>query len=332
MLSILLLALFSIAALAVAILWFAPMGSFPLVAQASAAPGFEDSLARIAQIQARDGDDINPLCRTFALTHDAPTERAIALFHGMSNCPAQWRMFAEMLFAAGYNVYVPRIPHNGYANRVDERAAELTVDDLVLYGTEAVDILQGLGEHTTVMGLSAGGVVSAWAAMNRSDVDRAIIIAPSLLPGDVAAWAARPAVNFMRFIPNQPYWWDAELKEKIVGPPYAAPLAFSRQAGEVFRMGQMLLDQAALTAPAMPVVFVSNESDTAINAQLVDELRSRWERGGTTVETFTFPAALGVNHDIIDPHQQTQRIDVIYPQLFRLVTGEVYAGEIPTVK
>ena len=47
-------------------------------------------------------------------------------------------------------------------------------------GARAVDIAAGLGDQVTIAGLSAGGVVAAWAAQHRRDVHRAVLIAPSL--------------------------------------------------------------------------------------------------------------------------------------------------------
>lgn len=108
-LAVVIVVLLAVIGAVVAFLWFAPMGDLPVV-QASSVTSYEDAMSRIAEIQARDTEDINPLCHTFALTHDEQTENAIALLHGMSNCPEQWRPFANLLFEAGYNVYVPRMP------------------------------------------------------------------------------------------------------------------------------------------------------------------------------------------------------------------------------
>jgi len=41
-----------------------------------------------------------------------------------------------------------------------------------------VDIAQRLGEQVVMLGISAGGVATAWAAQNRSDIDLAVIISP----------------------------------------------------------------------------------------------------------------------------------------------------------
>lgn len=328
--ALILVALLVIAGAVIGFLWFAPMGSLPLI-QANPVSSYDEAMARIADVQARDSDDINELCQTFALTHDERREHAIALLHGMSNCPQQWLPFATLLFEAGYNVYVPRMPYNGYQDRLDVRASNIRPQDLVQYGSETVDILQGLGEEIAVMGISAGGSVTTWMAMNRDDIDESFIIAPSFLGQAFPAWLARPSVNFMRYVPNQRFWWDTDLKEDIAGPPYAAPLIYSREAGEQFRFGQMLLDQAREVTPGMPVTFVRNENDGSINIDLVGTMIDRWTDGGAALEILTIPGGLGVDHDIIDIYQTSQRIDIIYPQLFEIVTGEVFAGELPQV-
>jgi carboxylesterase len=50
----------------------------------------------------------------------------------------------------------------------------------VAYTDEVVDIGRGLGEHLTLAGLSGGGVVTAWAAQTRADLDQAVVMSAAL--------------------------------------------------------------------------------------------------------------------------------------------------------
>jgi pimeloyl-ACP methyl ester carboxylesterase len=312
------LVLLAVIALIIVVLWLIPMGSLPAPAPNPAAD-YADAMARIAEVQARDTEAIHPLCQTRVLTHETRTRFAIALLHGITNCPEQWRVFADRLFEAGYNVYIPRIPNNGYADRTSEEAAKIRADDLVQLGAETSDILHGLGDETIIMGLSGGGVIATWAAAARTDLDRVFIIAPSYVPYDVPVWFAVPFTNYARFSPNRAIWWDEDRQEDQLNMPYAAPLIYSRGAGEVLRLTRLVLAQAESAAPSMPVTFVLNESDTAINPEAVEQLVVQWRANGADVAVTTIPGELGVDHDIIDPHQPTQRIDVIYPLLTDLL-------------
>lgn len=312
------LVLLAVIVFVLVVLWLIPMGSLPAPA-ANPAVDYADAMARIANVQARDTEAIHPLCQTRVLTHETRTRSAVALLHGVTNCPEQWRIFADRLFEAGYNVYIPRIPNNGYADRISEEAAKIRADDLIQLGAETSDILHGLGEETIIMGLSGGGILATWAAAARTDLDSVVIIAPSYVPYDVPLAFAVPFTNYARFSPNRAIWWDADREEDRLNMPYAAPLIYSQGAGEVLRLARLVLAQAESAAPTMPVTFVLNESDVAINPEAVEQLVAQWQASGADVAVVTIPGALGVDHDIIDPHQPTQRIDVIYPLLIDLL-------------
>ncbi|NJP05386.1 MAG: hypothetical protein HC837_07070 [Chloroflexaceae bacterium] len=74
---------------------------------------YAEALARFAQLQAQDDATINPLCCSQLLSHGDTTEHVVVLIHGMTNCPHQYRDLAPFLFEQGYNVLLPRMPHNG---------------------------------------------------------------------------------------------------------------------------------------------------------------------------------------------------------------------------
>src|SRR5262249_35144464 len=151
-------------------------------------------------------DEVNPVCRTWSLTHDARTEHAVVLVHGITNCPAQFVKLAPLFFDLGFNVLVPRIPWNGYLDRSGRAMRHLTARELRAFGDATADIGRGLGERVTVLGLSGGGTVAAWVAQCRPDVERAVVISPAIgvigrLPfGDVAL--NRLAMRAMRALPN----------------------------------------------------------------------------------------------------------------------------------
>ncbi len=59
---------------------------------------------------------------------------------------------------------IPPLPRHGMAERQDTAHSHLPLQELAAYADRVVDIAQGLGERVTMMGLSCGGVTSAWAA------------------------------------------------------------------------------------------------------------------------------------------------------------------------
>ena len=56
----------------------------------------------------------------------------------------------------------------------------MRAEDLRDFADRMVDVAAGLGEQVIMVGLSAGGIVTAWAAQHRPEIDKAVTISPSL--------------------------------------------------------------------------------------------------------------------------------------------------------
>src|SRR5260370_16661690 len=112
---------------------------------------YDSAIARFAQVQAREEADqaLNPVCRSKLLTHGRKVERAIVLMHGMTNCPQQFVDFAPLFYERGYNVLIPRMSHNGLANRDTDALKYVTAEELRNCSNNMADIALGLAEHVT---------------------------------------------------------------------------------------------------------------------------------------------------------------------------------------
>ena len=80
----------------------------------------------------------------------------------------------------GDNVLILRLPRHGMADRKVENLSPLKAEELRDCADTSVDIACGLGQKVYVCGLSAGGTLAAWIVQNRSEVTRAVLIAPAL--------------------------------------------------------------------------------------------------------------------------------------------------------
>lgn len=282
---------------------------------------YDDAMARLATRRAREGARVNPVCRTRALTHGRRTAHAIVLFHGMTSCPQQFQQLAEDLHRAGYNVLLPRLPRHGL-DRLSTDQAELTLEELTLTAYESLDILHGLGEKTTVLGLSAGGALAAWCAQNRDDLDRAICISPALGFPNVPPWAGRFYANGLAMLPNFFQWWDADLKEAIPNPPHAYPRIASHAVAVMLRLGQLVAVSSRRNPPkAGSVLGILNPSDEVVRNECTLQVIANWRRHGAHVDVFEFPADWGLPHDLIDPAQPDQQVARVYPLLEALIVG-----------
>jgi carboxylesterase len=280
---------------------------------------YAGALERIRAFEAREPAPMNPVGRLKLLTQGHKVARAIVLVHGYTNCPEQFRTLGERFHALGYNVLIAPLPHHGLADRMTKAHGRLTADELARYTDETVDIAQGLGEHVTVMGLSAGGVVAGWVAANRKDVDCAVLIAPAFEYGHVATPLTVAAMNALIPLPDEFDWWNPKLKEKVP-PEYCYPWHSRRALMQILRLGFATRDKARTGPPrAQRIVVVTTASDHGVNNAATMGVVGLWRAHGATVTTYEFPESLHVQHDMIDPQQPDQRIEIVYPKLIELV-------------
>jgi len=157
-----------------------PQNISKLSSQPNPVQSYEEAVQRIEDLRAQEPSEMLAVCRLQLLTHEKKVDRAIILVHGYTNCPQQFYALGEQFYDAGYNVLMVPFPHHGLTDRMTEEHARLKAEELAAYADETVDIAQGLGEEVVMMGISAGGVTTSWAAQNRSDLDLAVIIAPAV--------------------------------------------------------------------------------------------------------------------------------------------------------
>jgi pimeloyl-ACP methyl ester carboxylesterase len=270
---------------------------------------------------AREAADprVNPDCGSIVLEHGQPTRRAIVCLHGITSSPTQFKDLGKLFHARGYNVVIPRMPHHGYRDRLSPDHARITVAELKAYATEALEIGRGLGEHLTVTGLSVSGVLAAWCAQTRADLDLAVPIASAFAPRGVPLRLIPVLIRVMRWLPNLFVPWD--LRRPVpLAPGCSYPRFSTRALAESFRLGAEVVQAAAWSAPAArSIVVVSNPGDMAVNDAATRAVVHRWRQHGTTVREYVFGRELGKLHDIIGPYQPGARVDYVYPILFDLI-------------
>jgi carboxylesterase len=301
-----------------------PTRSIPLTqSQPDPAPDYAAAEAKFAALQALDGDDVNPVCRSQLLTHGAKVAHAIVLMHGMTNCPAQYIKLAPLFFERGYNVLIPRTPRNGLSDLNTQDLKNLTAQEMTTHGDQVIDIARGLGEQVTVVGLSGSAVIVAWLAQFRADVDKAIVIAPvfGLLPNwPIFGTRANHAVaGLLDLMPNIMTQSIMPFKE---GPSYGYLGFASHGLSHTMDLGAVVFKAAQTTPPAARrVLMVMNDSDPAVNNAMIRDLTTRWKKTAPDrVDFYAFPASMGLIHDIIDPNQKQQKTDLVYPILLDLFT------------
>jgi alpha-beta hydrolase superfamily lysophospholipase len=275
---------------------------------------------RVAGLQVGDSERVNPVCRTTLLSHGQPTDKAIALLHGYTNCPHQYHLLAQSLFERGHNVLIPRLPHHGMADRLAPDMQNLTAEQLVELTSETADILHGLGRQTLLVGFSVGGLLATWAAQHRGDLDKVVLVAPALALKSIPLAQRRIYANLFLMLPNQFRWWDPTLQDAIVGPAHAYPRFATRAIAQILRL-MLLVEQRASQQPfaARRVTVITNPCDDVVDNRGIERVVAHWRTLGTPVTTYELPASWKLIHDIIDPQQEQQQIDRVYPQLLKWI-------------
>src|SRR5712692_6406083 len=199
---------------------------------------FEASLNAARELQRCEqaSPKINPACGSILLEHGHRTPRAVAFMHGITSSPVQFHDLGALFHARGYNVFIPRMPRHGYTDRLIHDPANLTVAEFKAYASQTVDIARGLGDHLTVAGLSVSGVLTAWCAQTRADVDLAVPIAPAFAPHVVPFPLVPGLARLLNLLPNFFVWWDFRLRARV-GHACSYPRFSTHAMAESFHLG-----------------------------------------------------------------------------------------------
>jgi len=285
---------------------------------------YEEALRRLEAIAASEAAlPLNPVGHSFALNHGAQADRCFVLIHGYTNCPQQFRAFGELLHARGHNVYVPRLPYHSLADRLNNEHGRMDRAALLHYLDDALAVARGLGRRVGLIGISAGAVLAAYAAQFRAEVYYAMPIAPVLGTPSIPRWFTLPLATAGSVLPNRFRWWDPVHKDSRRSPPHCYPRYATRVLATVTRMGFEVLRAAARRPPcARVIVMVLNEADEAVDNAPNELLAARWHGHGARVHLHMFPGERQVIHDCIDPAQELQQVDYVYPILLDLAEWE----------
>ncbi len=289
-------------------------------------PGdFAASKAAIENKIATAPSTLSAAGRPRAFLHEGPTDQVFVLLHGLTNSPEQFDKLGRMLFERGHNVVIPLTPGHGKADLMTDKLRTFTAQAMLDAANEAITLSRGLGRRLTVAGLSINGTTAAWIAQNRSDVDRAVLLAPFLAPRGLPRWAIPPFSRLLVRMPNIFLWWDPIHKAELAGSPYAYPRFSTRSIGETMALGLDVSNASGQSAPACgAILLVTTASDLAASNASAARLAANWKNHSPgVVETYEFPKSEKVPHDFIDPHQSDQQVDLVYPRLIEMLeTGK----------
>lgn len=285
---------------------------------------YEAAVAAFAAIEADEAAlPLHPGCRSRLLSHGAKVARVVLYLHGLTNCPLQAEELAQQLFALGYNVYLPRWPGHGEADQMTLALVDLDAETMVASTDQAIDLVHGLGDEVTVIGMSAGGAMTAWAAQYRADVAHTVAVSPFLGPHFVPPWANRAAANLLLMMPNTMLLWNPLEPEGSPGMEHSYPRIPTHALAQFMRLGEVIGDGARADPPrAAGLGMLLNDADFAVNNELARQLIAAWRSRGSTVDVEVLPRSDRLPHDLIDPRMPGARTELVYPLLLEMLARQ----------
>jgi hypothetical protein len=124
----------------------------------------------------------------------------------------------------------------------------------------------------------------------------------------------------LRVLPNW-YIWDDPKKKADSPRPYNYVRASTHVLGQILRLSRATQALARHHAPAAgSIVVITNLNDPGVDNVATDRVVALWRaHRGKDVQTYQFPAALGLGHDIIDVTDPEMNVAAVYPKLIELI-------------
>ena len=283
-------------------------------------PAYADAATHIARRQAADDSVVAPGGRSILLTHGRRTPRAFVLLHGFTNSPSQLQEVGERLFAiTGDNVYIPRLPRHAEREAPVRVLSRVRADELTMFADSIVETARGLGDSVMVVGMSAGGAITAWIAQWRAEVQRAVLIAPALGAGLLSEDQGRELVDIASIIPN-----ITRTTKPDTTRPDMVQGTTSRGLAEVLSLGHRVRDQAnQFRVRVKDIVFLLNERDHTVSERASLELAQRWFDHGANVAVYKFPASAKLPHNVMEATGRGGNTEMVHPIVMALARGMI---------
>jgi len=276
---------------------------------------YDQAIKRFEGIQEEEGPIVKDVAASRLMTHGEKTDKVYVLIHGLTNSPRQFIELGELLYEAGNNVLIVRIPHHGVEDADVGELGKLELEELTEYGDSVVDIAVGLGDEVHVVGLSVGGTVAAWIAQNRADVERVMLMSPMLGLGGMPQFVDYFLRNLFIRIPDISLGGPGEVVRE-----HAYRGQSTRGVAVSMLLGQTVFSQARMSAPEVNgIIIVTNANDHTVDNIYAEKLTEVWENWGDEIVRYEFPKSLGFPHNLIDITEPGTDIDLVNQKILELL-------------
>lgn len=310
-----------LATVVVLTIYFWPLRKSELQKGTSETISFDQALTRYESVesserQARVVDE----CGSKLYSHGERTAKSVVMFHGITACPKQFAGLAQTFYDAGYNVYVPKAPHHGFADK--RRHGQVRSKELVDFVNSSVTIATGLGDTTGAVGLSGGGMLTTWAAEYRPEITSALVLSPFYEPAPAQApkWQL-PFLNVLYGLHVLP--------DKFVEPSSPDGAAFSYSALGNYNIITKNLKKDPSGLPLKSFSTIISADDDQIDLALAKSIPQKIADANPSMKfaRITLPGNWELGHDIVS--LENKNVAARSQQLFPLYL-DAYEGEAGT--
>ena len=156
---------------------------------------------------------------------------------------------------------------------------------------------------------------AAWAAQERDDVDRVVVIAPGIGSSGLPYAGTWAVTNLFAHLPDISISGVTKLDHEYQGWSTGG-------IADTFVLGKYVRKRSEEAEPRAPEISVMlNPNDETISNPVAEDLVEAWRDHGREVTLYWLPSEPKLEHDVIDPGQPWARPGFVYPRLFALLEG-----------
>lgn len=263
-------------------------------------------------------------CYSQLLLQEERPEKVFLLLHGFTATPAQFLPIGKTLFEAGHNVLIPLLPGHGLAGDWNGDNPPPLPEDFGPYRVfcqQWLDYAQHLGRQVYVGGLSSGGTLAAWLALEYwQRVARSLLFAPYLS-------GTNPLVNFAVRVFDIYFQWHSEPGVTSFG--YGG---FAMPALRLFLdLGQEILERAE-QEPMAPMFIISSKSDRAVSHHDHWELFRHAVQHQPKTWHHCFEKSLDVPHNMMTSAEGNGCVELLFEIVKAYVDSDLTWQEVEAIR
>ncbi|MBW4610317.1 MAG: alpha/beta fold hydrolase [Hassallia sp. WJT32-NPBG1] len=262
----------------------------------------------------------NEACRPKFFFHPEQTQKIFLFFHGFTAGPYQFEPLGRALFEAGYNVLVPLQPGHGVAGKWDKDNPPPLPSEIEIYQQFALSwlqVAQKLGNQVIVGGLSTGGNLAAWLALERpQQIERSLLFAPSLGSNNAV-------VDFLvEVLPIYYEWLNKDNSGNFGYDGFLIP------SFRIFLdMGKEIIERVE-KEPTVPMFVIYSESDRAINHHEIESLFKTLLQQQPKSWYHRFDKSLGIPHTMMTKEEGNKYQDLLITLVKAYVESDITWDEL----